>query len=210
MTIARTATMPITTAHPGTHPQYGLTLIEVLVTLVILSVGLLGMAAMQFTGIRSANGSSFRTQATLFADDMVERMRANPTAVNDNVFLDVNSATNINCGTAPTTYCADSYNGTAAVDAATCSTTQLANYDINTWYCGVITGGVRRGGVAALLPQASATIRCTDTNADPLNPDTDVCTDTSPHTISISWTEPNPQRNGDATIQQTVAITMQP
>lgn len=187
----------------------GLTLIEVLVTLVILSVGLLGMAAMQFTGIRSANGSSYRTQATLLVDDLVERMRANPTAVNDNAFMSINSTTDIACGTVPT-YCSDSYNGTVAVTAASCSTTQMATYDINVWFCGVYTSGIRQGGVTATLPQATASIVCTDTEADVSSPDADACTDTSPHTISVSWIEPNPQREGPATIQQTVAITMQP
>jgi type IV pilus assembly protein PilV len=55
----------------------GFTLIEVLVTMVILSVGLLGMAALQLTGIRNNQGSAMRTQATMLAYDIVDRMRAN-------------------------------------------------------------------------------------------------------------------------------------
>ncbi len=55
----------------------GFSLIEVLVSLVILSVGLLGIAGLQVTGLRSNHSSLLRSQATLFASDMAERMRAN-------------------------------------------------------------------------------------------------------------------------------------
>jgi type IV pilus assembly protein PilV len=60
-----------------TSAMRGFTLIEVLVTMVILSVGLLGMAALQLTGIRNNQGSAMRTQATMLAYDIVDRMRAN-------------------------------------------------------------------------------------------------------------------------------------
>lgn len=185
-------------------------MIEVLVTMVILSVGLLGMAAMQFTGIRSASGSSYRTQATILVDDMVERMRANPAAVNaGNSFMAVDSAANIDCATVPATYCAEYFDGTDNIDAQTCTGAQMATYDINVWFCGISNSNVRQGGVQAILPQATASITCTDTNP-PSGADGDVCTDQSPHTITVGWTEPNPQRGGAATIQQSVVITIQP
>jgi type IV pilus assembly protein PilV len=58
----------------------GFTLIEVLVALVVLSVGLLGVAALQLTSLRSNHGSAMRTQATYLAYDIVDRMRANRAA----------------------------------------------------------------------------------------------------------------------------------
>src|SRR5262249_56408603 len=57
----------------------GFTLIEALVALLVLSIGLLGVAALQLTSLRSNPSSSFRSQATLLAYDVVDRMRANPT-----------------------------------------------------------------------------------------------------------------------------------
>jgi type IV pilus assembly protein PilV len=55
----------------------GFTLVEVLVALVILCVGLLGVAALQLTSLKSNHGSALRTQATFLAYDIVDRMRAN-------------------------------------------------------------------------------------------------------------------------------------
>jgi type IV pilus assembly protein PilV len=59
----------------------GLTLVEVLVTLVIISVGLLGVAALQLTTVRNNYDSFVRTQAATLASDMLDRMRANRTMV---------------------------------------------------------------------------------------------------------------------------------
>lgn len=59
----------------------GFTLIEVLVALIVLSVGLLGLARMQLVGLRSNADANYRTQATLLAYDMADRMRANMVGV---------------------------------------------------------------------------------------------------------------------------------
>jgi len=55
----------------------GFTLVEVLVTVVVISVGLLGIAALQTTSLRSNHESYLRTQATAFADDIIDRIRSN-------------------------------------------------------------------------------------------------------------------------------------
>lgn len=55
----------------------GFTLVEVLVALVVLSIGLLGVAALQLTSLRSNHGSAMRSQATFLAYDIIDRMRAN-------------------------------------------------------------------------------------------------------------------------------------
>lgn len=60
--------------------QKGATLIEVLVTLLVLSVGLLGMAGLQAISIKSNHSSYYRSQATFLAYDITERMRANRTS----------------------------------------------------------------------------------------------------------------------------------
>lgn len=60
--------------------QRGFTLIEAMVSLVILSIGLLGVAALQLSSLRSNHSSSLRSQATLLAYDVVDRMRANQNA----------------------------------------------------------------------------------------------------------------------------------
>jgi type IV pilus assembly protein PilV len=57
--------------------QAGMTLIEVLVTLVAISVGLLGVAALQLTTLKNNQESYVRSQATMLAADMLDRMRSN-------------------------------------------------------------------------------------------------------------------------------------
>jgi type IV pilus assembly protein PilV len=55
----------------------GFTLVEALVALVVLSIGLLGVAALQLTALRNNSSASFRSQATYLAYDIADRMRAN-------------------------------------------------------------------------------------------------------------------------------------
>lgn len=59
--------------------QRGFTLIEILITVLVLSIGLLGLAGLQATGMRANTGALLRTQATLLAADLGDRIRANPT-----------------------------------------------------------------------------------------------------------------------------------
>lgn len=58
----------------------GFSLVEVLVALVVLSIGLLGLAGLQTRGVRDNHSAYLRTQATLNAKDLVDRMRANRSA----------------------------------------------------------------------------------------------------------------------------------
>ncbi|MBM4220364.1 MAG: type IV pilus modification protein PilV [Gammaproteobacteria bacterium] len=57
--------------------QSGLSLIEVLITVVLVSIGLLGLAGLQLTSVQNSNSSSERFVATTLAQDILERMRAN-------------------------------------------------------------------------------------------------------------------------------------
>ena len=96
----------------------GDTMIEVLVTVLILAVGVLGVAAMQVTTYQNLNVSHSASIAAIVAEDFSERMRANGTEA-----------------------LADTYNHSADPGAAytdcnanVCSTSQLAGYDIGTWW----------------------------------------------------------------------------
>lgn len=57
--------------------QRGLSMIEILVAIVVLSIGLLGLAGLQATSLRTSQSALYRSQAATFAEDMAERMRAN-------------------------------------------------------------------------------------------------------------------------------------
>jgi type IV pilus assembly protein PilV len=58
--------------------ERGFTLIEILVTVVLISVGLLGVAALQLTTLRGNQDAYVRSQASVLADDILDRMRVNP------------------------------------------------------------------------------------------------------------------------------------
>lgn len=64
---------------PRQRQMGGFTLLEVLVAIVILAIGLLGIAALQASSIRNNQSAYLRSQATLLAYDVIDRMRANTT-----------------------------------------------------------------------------------------------------------------------------------
>jgi type IV pilus assembly protein PilV len=57
--------------------QSGFTLLEVLVAMLVLAIGLLGLAGLMASSMRNNLSASHRTQATWMAYDIVDRMRSN-------------------------------------------------------------------------------------------------------------------------------------
>jgi type IV pilus assembly protein PilV len=55
----------------------GTTLIETLVALLVLSIGLLGVAGLQMSSLQNNRGAHMRSQAQVLAYDIADRMRAN-------------------------------------------------------------------------------------------------------------------------------------
>lgn len=66
--------------------QGGATLIEVLVAVIIMSIGLLGVAAMQSIALRNSQGSMERTQAVIQSYAMLDAMRANLNAARSGAY----------------------------------------------------------------------------------------------------------------------------
>ncbi|MEL6951301.1 MAG: type IV pilus modification protein PilV [Pseudomonadota bacterium] len=75
--------MPVTRRQqrPVRSRQRGYTLLEILVAAIILTGGLIGLASMQASGTRLNNSAYLRTQASILAYDIADRMRANRAAV---------------------------------------------------------------------------------------------------------------------------------
>jgi type IV pilus assembly protein PilV len=61
--------------------QRGFSLLEVLITILIFAIGLLGLASLQAVSVRSNQSANFRTQATALSYMIIDRMRANQDAV---------------------------------------------------------------------------------------------------------------------------------
>lgn len=70
--------------------QQGLTLIEILIAMLILAVGLLGMASLQVRAVQDTTNSSFRSVAIYYANDMADRIRANRDGEAANLYTSVN------------------------------------------------------------------------------------------------------------------------
>lgn len=62
---------------PGRQRQQGASMIEVLVTMLVTSVGLLGVASLQTAGVRMARDSGLMSQASFMASNMADRLRGN-------------------------------------------------------------------------------------------------------------------------------------
>ena len=60
--------------------QRGTSLLEVLISVLIMAVGLLGIAAMQATALRNSQGSTERSQAVIQSYAIIDAMRANRAA----------------------------------------------------------------------------------------------------------------------------------
>lgn len=64
-------------AYPSQGRQAGFGMIEILIALLIMGVGLLGMASLQSRSLKMTTDSQNRSQAILLANDIIERARAN-------------------------------------------------------------------------------------------------------------------------------------
>jgi type IV pilus assembly protein PilV len=112
----------------------GATLIEVLIAMLVLAVGILGLMALQINGKRANYEALQRSAAVSLAQDMMNRMRANP-----NVGLTGTTFLQTNYDTTTLGYTGGGVGGgkisTAPTDctSATCSTAQLAAYDLWAW-----------------------------------------------------------------------------
>lgn len=131
----------------------GIGLAEVLVALLVFSIGMLGLAQLQVIGLRSSHESHLRGQAVLLAADLADRMRANRLGV---VALDgthvgfYDSADTTNYQGSVNRGCTQGSN-----PANTCSVAQMASHDMSEWL----------QSIAARLPDGDATA-CIDSTPD--------------------------------------------
>jgi type IV pilus assembly protein PilV len=122
--------------------QRGVSLIEVLISVLIFSVGMLGVAGLLVTSIRSNHTAFLRTQAAFLAGNMADRMSANPVGVwsgdYDSTSYPVSGSTasNHDC-------------------ASGCTPDALAKSDQRNWSSQLTT----------FLPNAKAAVQCSAANA---------------------------------------------
>lgn len=148
--------------------QRGVSLIEVMMAVLIFSIGLIGLAALMVMATRSNHAAYLRTQVTFLASNMAERMSANSTGVwngsyNSNAYPI--AAASAGCGS-----------------GASCSPAALAVHDQQLW----------SGQLRTFLPNPAAKITCTGTTKVGYDP-TSQLNVRPPYggncTMQISWTE---------------------
>lgn len=122
----------------GLARQSGVSLIEVLIAMLILSIGLLGMVGLQTTSLRNTQNAYLRTQATIFAEDMADRMRANSQGVGSGGYTAASGTLSSACLT-----------------ATGCSAGAMARHDLADW----------QAALANALPSGSGRV-CTDSTPD--------------------------------------------
>lgn len=126
--------------------QAGFTLLEVLIALIIVSIGLLGVAAMQASTLKNAGSSKYRSAAISLTADMADRMRANIEGlVQGNMAVD----TGYN---RPRTALADAVYNTpnAACRSTGCLPADMALDDLATWQERLATNLPRGTGVVCI------------------------------------------------------------
>jgi len=104
----------------------GFSLIEVLVSSAVLAIGLLGIAGLMVKGQRASFEAYQRQQALDLAQDMVERMRSNPSGADDYVTGVTDTAANMpgkGDVAAPGINC----------EVAVCNATALQKFDRKAW-----------------------------------------------------------------------------
>ncbi|OUD14179.1 type IV pilus modification protein PilV [Thioflexithrix psekupsensis] len=102
----------------------GFTMIEMLVALLVLSVGLLGIAALQTTGQQANYRAYVRTQATWLAYDMMDKMRHNQQVASAYVHPSSGFTDEGPGGQDYNTKC----------DTSDCTPEELAAYDLDNWF----------------------------------------------------------------------------
>ena len=175
------------------HSQAGVGMVEVLVTLFILSIGLLGVASLQFIGSLSNSDALNRSQSVLVAQQLTERLRAASVMsqagdgqVVANEYFDVNryNFSNLSCpggGNPVDCFCMSIPSGIRDCQGQNCTAAELATYDAYEISCSAVSSN----------PEVTVNLTCEDNNLL----DTNACSAGSKHSVVLSWPAQSWQNN---------------
>ncbi len=138
-------------------------MLEILISIMILSIGLLGLASMQAFSLRNAGNANYRSIATQQAYSLADRMRANQAALNVGNYNNQQGLSKPACFT-----------------TAGCTPLEMAQMDVFLW--NQIT--------AAQLPGGRGFV-CSDSTPNDGTPTAPACDNlpNSPYIIKIWWDE---------------------
>ncbi|MBN3562485.1 type IV pilus modification protein PilV [Aliamphritea spongicola] len=163
----------------------GFSLIEVFISLFILSAGLLGAAGIQLKGVQQTQSSYLRSQATIIAYDMADRMRANPVALANGDYH-VPSRTTRHSG---------------CLTTAGCTPSELADQDFYEW----AGDGAASNSISQLLPSGSGVVCIDSTPGDGDSYQDNGCDNVGRvYAIKVWWTDDRSEENVAARTKQFV------
>lgn len=134
----------------------GFSLLETLIALLVLAIGLLGLASLQTIGLKFNQQSYQRTQAVVLAYDIIDRIRANPTGKNAGLYNSVSESAlpSITAGQCTTT-------------TSPCDATAIANFDIYSWKTNIATLLAEgKGSISTTSARRTVTIRWSESGDD--------------------------------------------
>ncbi len=153
----------------------GYTLIEVLVALLVISLGLLGMAALQVTALKQNQNAYSRSQILTAAHGMSDRIRSNKTGLESgSYFGDADEY--------------DSDDPDTSCENSVCSAAEMAAYDLNNWKFylqNAVNGG---GGCITREPEDRKGLQV-DAVSDLAALCTEKSTASNPVTIYVWWND---------------------
>lgn len=127
--------------------QQGISLIESLVAIVVLSVGILGLIGFQLRTLADTQTSVKRAHAIKLIEDLSERLKVNPYPLSTTVVNNLVTGFGPVTGTIPN------------CETSACTSSQLAKFDIARW----------KDAVAATLPLGQASVFAVADETDPQN-----------------------------------------
>jgi type IV pilus assembly protein PilV len=123
--------------------QSGFSMLEVLISMILIIIGVMGMAGIQLLAIKKTMGAQYQGVSAMLASDMVNKMQANigywgvsspstATAVNATITINGAAVSANNC------------------NGAICTPAQMASFDLSTW----------GKNIANALPSGTGNIAC--------------------------------------------------
>jgi type IV pilus assembly protein PilV len=156
--------------------QRGFTLLEVMVAVIVFSIGLIGLGLLLTASIRANHVGFLHSQATFVAESIADRMRANIPGV----WLNAYNGTWDSGAAAP---------GVACTLGAACSPAQVAARDVWAW------GNM----VSQLLPAGQGTVNCVPQPGRPIPTGSTLATSPAYRgscTITLTWSEQSETADG--------------
>jgi type IV pilus assembly protein PilV len=188
-----------------TRRHAGFSLVEVMVALVVVSIGLLGIAKMQALALANTSSSRMRSLASIAAASLGSAMHANRNYWTATV---ASFTVTVSSGGAVVSTSDSSLNSTAAArpsaasnctaTATPCTAAQMAAQDLGDWADNVYVSNATR---SALLPNGTTTITCTPQSLPTVTPPV-----VASCQIAMTWNESRIASNGVAAAADKTAL----